>query len=259
MWNDDEIKKVIYREKQDKMIHDTEVEIRKLEKERNLLLKEYDRKIENLVQEKADLLGVSYIDKDISFQVIAYLVSQIEKVSYHYVESEIILYETVFHRNLTYASPVEYKLAYLVQEGKETLAYEEINKRFKIKISDLDYYAGSKQLENPSEYYIQLAYFKDKDRDKICYQYKNSICISSSSSNRYGFDSCICDERYSYIVDFMNEVVHYRLDKEDLSISLDEMMMLADNFIQSYKECKSGKHLKLQKKSLCCSFWGIVV
>ena len=248
MWNDDEIQRVIYREKQNKMIHDKEVEIRKLEKERSLLLKEYDRKIENLEQERVNLLGVSYIDKDVSFQVIAYLVSQIEKVSYHCVENEITLYETVFHRNLTYASPVKYKLAYLVQDGKETLAYEEVNKRFQIKISDKDYYAGSKQLMNPSEHYIQLAYFKGKDEDRICYRYKNSIWISSSSSSRYGFDSCICDERYSYIVDFMNEVVHYRLGKEDLSISLEEMMMLADTFIQNYKECKSGKVLNLQKK-----------
>lgn len=245
MWIGNDIKGVIYREKQDKMIHDTEVEIRKLEKEKKLLLAEYEKKIHHLEKRKEQLQMASYINREDSFKVISYLVSQIEKASYHYVESEITLYETVFHRNLSYASPVEYKLAYLVQEGKETLAYEEINKRFKIKISDLDYYAGSKQLENPSEYYIQLAYFKDKDRDKICYRYKNSICISSSSSsNRYGFDSCICDERYSYIVDFMNEVINYRLDKKDLSISLDEMMMLAEQFVKKYRENNSKKLVK---------------
>ena len=38
----------------------------------------------------------------------------------------------------------------------------------------------------------------------------------------------------------MNEVVHYRLGKEDLSISLEEMMMLADTFIQNYKENLDG-------------------
>ena len=244
----DDTREVVYQEKQDRMIYNREEKIRKLEKEKKLLLKEYDKKIQALETEKENIRKASYLDKDISFQVIAYLVSQIEKVSYHYVESKITLYQTVFHRNLTYASPVAYKLAYLVQDGKETLAYEEINKRFQIKINDMDYYAGSKQLENPSEHYIQLAYFKDKDEDKIRYRYQNSIWISSNRLGWYGFDSCICDKRYSYIVDFMDEVVHYRLDQEDFNISLGEMMMVADSFIQNYKECKSSKVLTLQKK-----------
>lgn len=68
------------------------------------------------------------------------------------------------------------------------------------------------------------------------------------SNNSSKLNSAICDDRYCYIIDFMNEVINYRLDKEDFSISLEEMMILADNFIQSYKRYKLAKFSKMRKK-----------
>lgn len=240
---------VIYEEKQNEMIHDKEKEIIELEKEKKLHLEKYDKKISELEKQKHKIQNIYYINKDDSFNVIAYLVSKIEGIHYSSAETEIVLYDTAFYRgSLSYPFPVNYKLAYLVSNEEQDIAKEEIKERFSIKrndsfyLKDSDYYSISKQLKEPSSHYIQLAYYKDKDGDNIRYKYGNFIDISKSCSN---INSAIYDKRYTYIIDFMNEVIYYRLSKEDFSICYDEMIELADDFVKRYK---SNKSLVLTKK-----------
>ena len=141
-------------------------------------------------KQKHKIQNIYYINKDDSFNVIAYLVSKIEGIHYSSAETEIVLYDTAFYRgSLSYPFPVNYKLAYLVSNEEQDIAKEEIKERFSIKrndsfyLKDSDYYSISKQLKEPSSHYIQLAYYKDKDGDNIRYKYGNFIDISKSCSN----------------------------------------------------------------------------
>lgn len=161
MWYYGETKKVIYKEKQNQMILSIDKEINNLKNKKQLLLAETE-KLYNLTNRKETLQMINYINRNDSFKVIAYLVSQIEGITYHYTNTKIILYATPTYRFLHYTSPISYKLAYLVQDGEEDVASEEINKRFKLKRSNNDttenfnYYSIEKQLKIPSDSYIQL-------------------------------------------------------------------------------------------------------
>lgn len=47
--------------------------------------------------------------------------------------------------------------------------------------------------------------------------------------------SKICDERYFYIIDYINNVIGYRLDKYD-DINFFEMRLLADVYVKNHKK-----------------------
>lgn len=97
----------------------------------------------------------------------------------------------------------------------------------------------------PSDYYIQLVCHKDYDVfPKYVYYCRDGfrhIC----KQPRERLISYMCDEKYSYIYDYMDSVVCYRLEKDNLEVSLEEMIKLAEKFAAEYKQDN-----KILKKNL---------
>lgn len=130
-----------------------------------------------------------------------------------------------------------YWLVWFFDNNKE-LAIDEIKKRFScefINNSSLVYgNMVNSFLSVPSDNYIQLAYYKkDEDSKDIRYSYDKDFSVINLKGKFIA--SKICDERYFYIIDYINNVIGYRLDKYD-DINFFEMRLLADVYVKNHKK-----------------------
>lgn len=211
-------------------------------------------KIEILKQKKQKIFQVDEYDRKESLEIITYLVGKIEEKNYvsreRTIESYINDFETIRY--------IKYTLVYLVEKNMEEIAEKEISDRFpgspsRDKYKTEGYYETAysnykinsakvlpKLLDMPSDKYIQLAYyFEENDDGKISYTNKNHFNNNQQYPSITQINSSkICDERYHYIVDFMDMVTEYKLLKPDFELSKKEMYKLADEFISSYKPKK---------------------
>lgn len=246
---DNDISKHNFNIQQEKLIRSNQNKISLLSREKQRTLENYDKKIKQLEMEIEQIQNITYINMKDSFEAIAYLVSKMEGILYSCYETSICLFEQANDPVMgDYPNPIYYRLIYLVKNGLEAKALMEIKERFKIrKINqqEWDYYSNQKFLNMDSSNYIQLAYFKDNGNNwnefQIHYNNKNN---NISGENKLKLYTTIYDERYFYITRYMNKVVNYRLYRPNFSITLDEMLLLADEFVE---ECKNIKSLKKTK------------
>lgn len=217
------------------------IEIRKLYEEKRRIVEDYDNRIELAILEREKIMNAQYVDRESSFKAISYLVSNIEGEDYHVVKVPVKLFEKKVLNNYVGIVPVDYELSCLVRDGCEEEAIKEIRDRFAIKPSMGNFYSYddyceiNKFLNMPSDNYVQLAYYKPKEDGKsIFYNRSNELCIKSLPV--YQLDSKICDERYGYIVDYMNTVVDTGLWVVGFEVDDKGMRILADMFVNSYKK-----------------------
>lgn len=225
-----------FREKQKRKLDAVLKEIIGLTYQKSRAMEKYDALIADACGRKERLLKIEYINKKDSFSAISYLVSKMEGIDCSVLEIPIMLYE----QNIIdgKGSFQEYVLACLVFDNNKELAIDEIKKRFScefINNSSLVYgNMVNSFLSVPSDNYIQLAYYKkDEESKDIRYSYDKDFSVINLKGKFIA--SKICDERYFYIIDYINNVIGYRLDKYD-DINFFEMRLLADVYVKNHKK-----------------------
>ncbi len=226
-----------FREKQKRKLDAVLKEIIGLTYQKSRAMEKYDALIADACGRKEKLLKIEYINKKDSFSAISYLVSKMEGIDCSVLEIPIMLYE----QNIVdgKGSFQEYVLVCLVFDDNKELALDEIKKRFSCEfISNSSLVYGNMVnsfLSVPSDNYIQLAYYKkDEESKDIRYSYDDKDFSVTDSKEKF-ISSKICDERYFYIIDYINNVIGYRLDKYD-DINFFEMRLLADVYVKNHKK-----------------------
>ena len=215
----------------------------KITKELKILNERLNETIDimNYLKKKDNLLDNKriFITKEI-FEVITYLVSEIEEVPHLIKNQEITLKDN--------DKKYQYKMVYLTPSNRTVEALREIFNKFNNQ-------ADIKEIENNiGKNYIQLALFEKNDFDYTIDFAKDKIIPARSEFGVLTQVSKIVDLKYSYIMDYLNKVIDYRIIKEENNqgndISKEELYNLADEFISKYKDNKDNeKILKIIKKN----------
>ena len=227
-------RKPLFQEKQKEVYSEYQNEKVNLQKGFEDSKKKYEEKIQELKKIQQSILNIQYVSLKDSQEAIARLISLIEEKDYVVKEFTTKLYYPKYYmKNLISKHHGEdYYIHYAVDKDKEHEAERDLRERFEPMAWELN----DRYLSIPSDNYIQLAYYKDTDVKKIYYTNRNVFDVNTYPN--FGLESKICDERYHYILDYMDSVVKYKLDQKDFNISLDEMKILAYSFAQDYKQNK---------------------
>lgn len=242
-----------FEEKQQQMSKQKSLEINNLYDELKQLKEEYIEKINAVKSEAEKVSKIHFIPFSESTEAIAYLVSLIEGKKYSVVTFPTLLYACDgWIYNFFYGcgcKGVGYNIVCLVDDDNKEIAEKALLEKFYINESnffnfndvDTQLEKINRHLNDPSDSYIQLVCYKDTDISKdVCYCPDGYKHINKQPCK--GLISYISDERYSYIYDFMDSVICYRLDKDNLEVSLEEMMELAEKF--AYEYLQNNKTLK---------------
>lgn len=249
----------------------TEREINLIEKEIRTIEDECHSKIMKLQKKKKAIREINIYSREQSADVIAYLVSKMEEKHYIAWMKSFFLYKRREDEKINYT------LTYLVEEDKEKSAEKTIRYIFDQASEMANYsddyidsfFVGSsrqydfrydKFLDFPQHTYIQLSYYKTPENyisnheyyritDKIIYLKEHGLNRSWGMENGLLVGlSNICDEKYNYIVDFMDFITEYKLENLDFNPSKQTMMQLADQFIKEYQKNKSTIKVKQAKR-----------
>lgn len=249
----------------------TEREINLIEKEIRTIEDECYSKVMKLQEKKKAIREINIYSREQSADIIAYLVSKMEEKRYIVSMKSFSLYKRRENEKINYT------LTYLVEKGKEKSAEKTIRYIFdqasEIANYSDDYidsfFVGSsrqydfrddKFLDFPQHNYIQLSYYKTpadyisnydyyRITDKIIYLKEHGLNRSWGMENGLPVGlSNICDEKYNYIVDFMDFVTEYKLENFDFNPTKQTMMQLVGQFIREYQKNKSTVKVKQTKK-----------
>lgn len=226
----------LFYKKMDNMIKSKEQEILELRMKKS----EIEEKIKNINEEKDKIYGACYLDCYDSFRAISYLVSMVEGEDYCIKEMPCQLRDSSFIFNDIY---YDYNFIFLIKNGTDDVLRKEWNELL-IKFEDED--DNFKYLFEPSDKYVQIACLIRGFKGDIYYKKGVNFCVGNY--NTRGEYSTICDERYNYIIDYMDTVVDYRLSKPDLEVTFDEMKVLALKFVKNYKK-RYGNETKRRVRS----------
>ena len=225
----------IYSDKIIEMIRIREQKISELYRKKS----EIEKLIKSIKKEKNNILYNScYFNCDDSFRAILYLVCLIEKEEYSIRKIPAILYEPRYFPG-TGVLDVEYNYYFIILTKND-------NKNIKNILDDkFGNFRGQrsdfKSLFAPNDDYVIIACLEEGFDNRICY-------MVGSDYNLGGDISYICDDRYKYIVDYMDTVVDYKLDKSNLEVTFDEMKALADKFAINYSNGNSIKKKSRMKQ-----------
>lgn len=194
----------------------------------------------------------SYFTCDYIFPAIAYLVSLIE--GRKFVHKEVTLptfnLETLIDRelfkdslkmqSLKASGLFPYKLSFLCEEDAVSEALKDINERIEDVFNSFD----SKRMFNeillfPSENYVQLTFY----RPTISLEFNNNLDDDDNVLKYKNNESKIVDDRYLYIIDFMDYLTDICMTL-GRKLSGEEMMMYAEEFARRYnleKEANTRK------------------
>ena len=172
-------------------------------------------------------MEAKYFNLNELFEIIKYLVNKIEEKDYSIAKYNIIIkgYKITKVSGIS-KNKVPYNgtiICLVDSENKERL-----NKYFSSNEFEQN------ELNKTSNEYIQLTYYRSTISNRI--SMKNDFIPITNMKNDIEFK--INNNSYSYILDFVNKLYEYKLDKEDVSISYGEMKLLADEFINEYKDIK---------------------
>ena len=213
----------------DKIINNLKEEkVRKVYNAIKEVEKEYDNKISSFEFKKNNIKKVKYFDLEEAVKLINYLVNNMEEENYVVSSSDIIIYghNLAKKEGLSIEKiPIKSRIVYLVKEENKN----EVDLYFKRETE-----FTQEELDKDKKDYIQIAYFKDIDQKSICFENDSkpiTNVISYISSRVYNYDKL-------YIVDFMNKLYKYKLDKYDENITYEDMITFADGYINTNKDVK---------------------
>ena len=196
-------------------------EIKKIERK-------YDVKIDELEYKKYQLSKLKYFNLYDATKIINYLVNKMEDENYILDSQDIIIYGHTLTREeglSTNKIRIKSKILYLVKEENK----DSVSDYFKRK-----YEFTQEELDTDKKDYIQIAYYKNLDQQSICFDNDSrpmTNVISNISSRIFNYDKL-------YIIDFMNKLYEYKIDRYDDNITYDDMLTFADGFINSNKDKK---------------------
>ena len=213
----------------DRMINNLKSErIKKIYEEIKSIENEYADKISMLEYKKYQLNNIKYFNLYDAINIIKYLVNNMENENYIEDSQDIIIFGHNFSREeglSTNKVPIISKILYLVKEEDKEKVSEYFRKKREFTQEELD-----KQQKD----YVQIAYYKKLDQKGICFDNDSKPMmnvISNISSRIYNYDKL-------YIVDFMNKLYDYKLDRYDDKITYEDMLTFADGYIKSNKDKK---------------------
>ncbi|MDE5539743.1 MAG: hypothetical protein K2J20_04580 [Bacilli bacterium] len=225
----------------------------------NSLKSEYDEA--KIRAAASNIIGANIFDlADLGF-ALSYLLSLIKGEPYELCTT-----------NLGDTLNKDLKLVYLVSRSKNSEAHAEIEERFSRGSENLEtaQYKTTIGLTTPAQNYVQLAIIKDEkigllqhalqglnpteamaaiklirdcNPDFIKYQsldfikYEAKLDWKPQFLKNYNRCLNVIDSDYAFIMNFMDFLVEYRLNKQDgtFAISVEELMTLAENFAEEYK------------------------
>lgn len=169
---------------------------------------------------------VSCFNQELLLKVLSYFVSLVEGKEYLPSIAPLGFSTNINSpKRVNHNAPFmdEYQLVYLAQKDQAEMAQQEINERFSLDFRQVGLakekvYAG---LTSPSTNYIQLTFYHRDTTSNFHYNDRKY-----TSLNDYENSIFVCDERFSYIQDFLSYVIDYRLQKQDgyFQITEEEMM-----------------------------------
>lgn len=138
-------------------------------------------------------------------------------------------------------------LCLAIKSDDDNLVQQEIESR--MSAFDSPYWISSMQrkllekqvLLTPANHYIQLSYYRkygERPRNSSIY-FRHNYGVYNFPFDYDECESKICDERFFYIIDFMNLLVEKRFEKEDFCLKLAEMQKLAEEFAENYRNEKN--------------------
>lgn len=191
----------------------------------------------------------SYFNKEESFDILSYAVSQIEGKKYSWREQNICFW----YLYNGFPTKEECTMAYLVEEGLEEIAQLEIQSKFPFETKETSEEQKLQSAQNyrelsttPSDSYIQLAFYEKDSSPNIRYRDLDlngplnpfgGICSDRTNSN-------ICDKNYSYLPALMDRIEQYKIGKilrpyVLLETTEKEIYHLIDKFVAEYKDNQS--------------------
>ena len=220
------------REILDSYIKEKEEEVKILEDEKikkiysaiKQIESEYDRKIKEIRNYEDTLRRSIYLDKYDSFKAIEYLVNQMEGEKYTLKTSPILILGTYLTKMKVLPYVFDCFITYLIKDGND----------FKVKSQSYTI----DELDIIKDDFILLAYYKKSDYPKVSYIPSDDIKILNGSRN---INASIIDDRFSYINDYIKEVIKTKLNNLNFEITFYEMLQIADEFVKTKKEEKIMK------------------
>jgi len=232
------------------MTTNIEIEKKKLKEEKAAIKKEMAKlktKLENITNKEYQLTTIdSYNAQDI-LEIIAYLVSKIEDKNFIIKEEHISFF---IKKKKFEIAP--YSLVYLTEKAKAEIkqrfpySLEQIISIYSLsdKIAPSLYTYTNDIFSIPSDNYIQLLYYnRIFGVNQLTFQNKNDTEIIRDRNAQ------IFDKRYLYIYDFINLLTTFRLSKKDFTITKEEMIAVANEFIKNFLENQQIEQNKGQQKT----------
>lgn len=200
---------------------------KKVKKKRNFIKEELEKLIAITREKQNELMTIDYFNREEIFKVIKYLVNKFEKEKYVLKTLPILVAADDSYK---------YLIDYLVIDDKKNQATLELHKRFSRMIDK-----SAIEDNNVSNYYLQLAIYKEEDQKEIIFDDLDCKTKPYSYMKSYPIvpHTKIYDTRFSYIYDFLSYLIDKSLDKPDLS--LEDMYKLVDEFSEYYLQSTSEK------------------
>lgn len=183
----------------------------------------YEKKLKQL--EKYDTFSKEEVK-----EIIEYLVSKIEQEEYK-VEKLHVNVKSSSYRVDNMIS--EYTFLYLVKKSKKQEAINEIKKQYDIyTINDELYIKNSNDMENSyiSDNYVKLSFYNKYLGHEMKFNSEKSDNIISIN---------IIDGRFDYINNFIDELLNKKLDSRDFNLSISEMKLLIDGYVEKNTKTKN--------------------
>lgn len=197
-------------------------------------LREEEKKLKDkrdIINTKIELLNQydSFDKKDI-LNVIAYLISEIEEKDFMVKEYDINVMSSAYHiKNME----TQYKTTYIVNKENESRLTEYLlNENKMVRNEEGEYVAkGKLSLESTldDDDTIHLATYTRHTKPKVRFE------ENDSKDKIY---ATIKNPKFAYVNEYIERLLSYKLEKENISISFEEMKTLADQFISDYKDVK---------------------
>lgn len=244
-----------------------------LEKKKAQMQKRFEKRmaqnqadIDKLQTQSNEIKKLSFFNREEIMPVIAYLVSLIEGQEYYYEEMKLPLsfnYEIIKDDYGRYSDNQRIRLVYICRNKKK--AKDEIERWINI-LKNSSYSRKYDNLKKffliPKDSYIQIniynkftggkniRFINNLGINEVYYEYCH-ICYEETDTEYRNYLQCneshIRDEKFVYIIDFMEYLVGKRYEKESHELTQEEMFRYATEFAEEYNKHDVMKRIREHK------------